>query len=693
MPTRSHRHRSLAWLLLALPCLGSGPCSTGSIRLGLPSAAGLLPVEIALAPGASAAATTVTLDGVDVTALFAAGPPGLLGAVPVPDPGTHTLQVVAPIPGLPLPSSRRLTFRSPGPAPALLEVSPPESSPAVARGAWLRFRFASPAHADALEGFGFGLECNGQRLARSAHPTADGALVLNPSPALPAGASCRVVWRDEAGDVAEHAFNVAADAGAAVAFYDRRDPLALAPFPDDFFTRADASQPSGLAIEPPVPPFDDAFQQEVFAALGTASTPADGWSRATPVVLAFSHPLDPSAIPANGLAAQDPLAPVSLVDVDPASPDFGKRIAYHLVLRTDDAPDGTDDHVAILYPGIDLRERGRYAVVVRRQAFASGTPGRGVEPSPFLGELLAPAGGTEDPELARARELAEPTLAVLASLPGVPIPAEDVALVVRISARTKPSPDDLRVVKELALASPPPALVLPNIAVNPCPNATHNCIRTLGTRALEVRGHIFLPDFRDGATSQISRDPISGLPIQTGTNDVRFVLTLPRAALDGPALPVMYQHGNPGSAPEVLSGNNEVLDDTGFAVVGFTDALNREFGQDIATQVLGIFFLLNSNGELPASWFQTTADQIFFLRAIQGMGSLDVLRKDAAGNPAVGPDGIPDIDPSRLLYKGISEGANNAQRFLPFAPELVAAEATVGGARLGETLKIGRAHV
>jgi hypothetical protein len=77
---------------------------------------------------------------------------------------------------------------------------------------------------------------------------------------------------------------------------------------------------------------------------------------------------------------------------------------------------------------------------------------------------------------------------------------------------------------------------------------------------------------------------------------------------------------------------------------------------------------------------------IFFLRAIQGMGGLDLLHAGPGGAPEIGPDGVPEIDPSTILYKGISEGANNAQRFLPFAPEILAAEATVGGARLGETL-------
>ena len=44
------------------------------------------------------------------------------------------------------------------------------------------------------------------------------------------------------------------------------------------------------------------------------------------------------------------------------------------------------------------------------------------------------------------------------------------------------------------------------------------------------------------------------------------MLTLPRRGARRPRAPVMYQHGNPGAATEVLAGNNEVLDDAGFAV-------------------------------------------------------------------------------------------------------------------------------
>jgi hypothetical protein len=149
----------------------------------------------------------------------------------------------------------------------------------------------------------------------------------------------------------------------------------------------------------------------------------------------------------------------------------------------------------------------------------------------------------------------------------------------------------------------------------------------------------------------------------------------------------MYQHGNPGGPIEVLGdGGNGYEDDAGFAIAGIQDTLNREIGQNVSTQVQVILFFAVSVQQLPDYWNQTGADMIGFLRAIQGMGSLDLMHRDANGQPALGPDGIPEIDTSRILYHGISEGGNNAQRFLPFAPEIIAATPTVGGARLAETL-------
>ena len=675
---------------LLLTLLGVGPCERRIIEIGLPTLAGALPVEIALPSGTNPADATVALDGIDVTASFSAGGPGLVGSVPVPPAGQHRISVARPLstlPGLSFPVTSGRIFVAPAAAPALISAQPLAGATNVPRTAWLRFRLATPIADDALAGFGFALECNGEGVARSVHARGDGSLILNPAPELPAGASCRVVWRGSDGAIAESRFAVAANAtgGDAIALYDRSDPLALAPFPDDYYVVADPGQPSGVSIEMPVPPFTESFQSQAFTSLVAQTTYSDGWSRMTHVVFAFSHPLDPSAVPANETASQDPFAPIALIDVDPDSPAFGDRLPYRILLRSDRAPDGSFDHTAMLFPSVDLREHGRYAVVVTKRAFAAGQPGRPVGSSAFFTAVKGAASDGEAAEVTQARDAVGPALETVAALADVPIPAEDIAVAVRLSIRTQPGVEDSVYFKERALSLPPPQLVLPSLA-NPCPNANNFCIRLVSTRALEIRGRVRLPEFRNPGLLVFQRDD-NGVPVQTGTNEVPFMMTLPVQSLDGPVPIVMYQHGNPGSPLEATRDSGTgYLDDAGYAVAGIQDTLNRQIGQDVALQVSVILFFAVQTQQLPDYWAQTGADMIGFLRAIQGMGSLDLLHKDALGRPALGPDGIPEIDPTRILYHGISEGGNNAQRFLPFAPELIAATPTVGGARLGETL-------
>ena len=688
MPSPSRR-----WIVpVAALLLGAGPCAPRAIEIHLPFApTQALPVTIHLPPTTDLATVTVKLDETDVTAGFASLGDGMLdGTVPLPSPGTHRLSVTreyAVVPGLPFPITTGTRFEVPAPAPALVSIEPSARSVAP-RTKWLRMRFASAVSQDALAGFGFAIACNGAEVARSAHALADGTVVLNPTPDLPAAASCRVVWRGADDHVADSSFSTAADAAgdAATVLYDRQDPLEIAPFPDDYWVVDDPARPSGHAIEMPVPPFPEAFQAQAFTALVGQTLAPDGWSRTQPIVLAFSHSLDPSAVPADEVASMQPSAAVQIVDVDPGSPEFGARIPYRMMRRTDLAPDGTPDHVALLFPTLDLREHGHYAVIVTKQAFAEGEIQRPFGASAYFAEVLSAPQSGDAVEVVRAREHIAPVLDTLAALADVPIPIEDVALAISLSIRTQPDVTDLTYIKEQTLAAAPPTLVLPSLS-DPCPNANNFCIRTRTTRALEIRGRVRLPDYRDPSLLTFARDEATGLPVQTRVNEVPFMMSLPFQALDGPVPIVMYQHGNPGSPIEVLSdGGNGYHDDAGFAVAGIQDTLNREIGQNVATQVQVILFFAVQVGQLPDYWNQTGADMIGFLRAIQGMGSLDLMHRGPDGLPALGPDGVPEIDTGRILYHGISEGGNNAERFLPFAPEIIAATPTVGGARLGETM-------
>lgn len=660
------------WLLLALalPLLG-GRCSQIEIVIGVPRLDGMLPVEVVLHAGQDPASAIVRLDGDDVTGAFTGSGATLRGAVPLPAPGVSLLTASAlsasPIAGIAYRIEERATLRSPAPAPALLRFEPTPVAGLLPPTAWLRLRFAGPLDAAVSEGLAFGIECDGLPVARRLHRATDATLILDPEPTLPSGASCRVAWRGASGAVQETRFSTAPQApGApAVVLHDREDPALVAPFPDDYFTRADASSHTGIRVSIPDPAYTGTLLQVYQGVLGPTNT-LDGFSRIPMILVPFSHAIDPSLIPTNAAESQDPYAALAIFDADPASPDYGERIPALVTLRTDTNRSHETDHCATIYPSIALRPRGRYVVVVTRRLFASGAPGSPLSPSSFfLRAAAAPTAGESVP-IARARASIASALAFLETVPAVPIARDDVALALSISVRSDDAiPDDLRAIKEDALAAAPPVL-------------TTTSVQSRADGGAILSGTVLLPSYLDPVHQGLARDPLTRRPVRTGADAVGFVLRLPPASAPSPAPIVMYQHGNPGSPAEIANDSlNGYLAHAGFAIGGIQDTINRKFG-DISTQVGATFFFILQTRAVPAWWTQTGSDMIHFLRALQGLGG-------TAWRPANAPQ-TPLLDPGRLFYHGISEGGNNALRFLPYAQELIAATPTVGGGRLAETM-------
>jgi hypothetical protein len=142
----------------------------------------------------------------------------------------------------------------------------------------------------------------------------------------------------------------------------------------------------------------------------------------------------------------------------------------------------------------------------------------------------------------------------------------------------------------------------------------------------------------------------------------------------------MYQHGNPGSAQnEVPGAARSFLGGAGFAVGGFTDVLNRTYAT-VLDQQFAIFGVVLVAGEPPDFYIQTYAEQVAFLYALRSLAALDLL-------PLGAPDGVPDLDPTSIVYEGISYGSVHGQAFLAYAPEILAGGLVVGAARLAELVE------
>jgi hypothetical protein len=155
----------------------------------------------------------------------------------------------------------------------------------------------------------------------------------------------------------------------------------------------------------------------------------------------------------------------------------------------------------------------------------------------------------------------------------------------------------------------------------------------------------------------------------------------------------MYQHGNPGSAPEeVVRHARESLAEAGFAVIGFTDVVNREVSpvgpgleERVQQQIVNILLRLMSTGAIPANFIQTVAEQMAFLRAIEEIGAIPDFEMGLSRN--TGPIRISGIDANQpISYLGISEGAHHGALLLPFAPQIRAAALVAPGRRFSEVL-------
>lgn len=553
--------------------------------------------------------------------------------------------------------------------PPIVTSDPPAEATDVPITAWFRFEFAAPVDPLDLDPALVSLACAtdgpgviSYRLGRTTavSPT---TFVFDPASVPDSfGKRCSL---DLPGQSIP--FTFAAAGAPATVHYDRGDTRDLSPLPDDAFYSADG----GGRVTIPVPDGPDDVQQIFSGLLRADGARLTGFSPLAYWTIELSDAVDPATVPLTPAASLDPLATMRLLDVTPGADTYGQRIPFRVEPRSDTSVGGVTTHTLLLFPSIPLTERRQYGLIVTRRVLVD--PSRPIAASAAMAPCLSPT-PPETVECGRIAATAGQLLAA-AAVQGPPIDRDDVALVLRATiGDTSHIADDQVAVREQMAAADPPAYAITNVVAG-----------TSGQVAAIVSGTWQAPDWREG--TNFRRDA-AGRPVQTGVRAVPFTLALPEAALRGPVPIVMYQHGNPGSSEaEVPSAARRSLAGQGFAVIGFTDILNRELSagisdpdQAIQAQVAPVLVSILDQGRVPDFWAETRAEQIAFLRFIDGLDTLDVL-------PLGAPDGVPDLAPERpRMYLGISEGANNGPGILPYAPEIRAAALVAGGARLSEVL-------
>ena len=550
------------------------------------------------------------------------------------------------------------------PSPTLLPpfvASTPAAGETVPASAWLVAQFAGEVAAGAEDRVW--LFCDELLLERSIHRLAPETLLINPSGSLPPDADCLLALVTETGP-ALVLFQTAPAGPPFEVTYDRRDPNRPLPFPDDYFLDEDPTTATGLRPNVVVPDHDVGVNG-LLGMMASVATDADGWSPIGSLVVELSAAPDPATLPLTQEASLDPLASAGLFDLTPGSASYGERVPFKLTVRSDAIGTQPTAHALVLFPAIRLEPLGRYGLVLTNRVLSQA--GEPLARSGFFAEVLGEGGSGSDPEVARARPLAEDVVGALEALDGLPIPRDDVALAVRITVRSIDDfPDDLLAMREDVYAAP-------------LSYAIESVTAQAGDVAAIVRGSFQVPDWLRGSPF-LHRDA-AGRPQVVGTLTLDFILALPRSAqTEGRAPLIMYQHGNPGSAENEVPGSAEAfLAEEGFAVGGFTDVLNRRWPV-VDDQNFFIFGVLLFTGDVADFYLQTYAEQMAFLRVLRSLDTLDVL-------PVGAPDGVPDLDPSAISYEGISYGSVHGQAFLAYAPEIRAGCLVAGASRLAELLE------
>jgi hypothetical protein len=307
-----------------------------------------------------------------------------------------------------------------------------------------------------------------------------------------------------------------------------------------------------------------------------------GFALNGPGYVAFDGPIDPTSLPADPAAFLEEDAPLQLIDVDPASPERGRRFPLRWqYLDTGDAFRPPHTLAVASEWGFPLRGGTSYALVVTRALLdASGQP---VAPSPLAGRVIAEDDRCEPAESA---SVVQSSLARLEPLRDLfsrrGLSGRDVAAATVFT--TEDATFDVAAMRAVIHDLPAPSVE---------GWRTFEDARTWYDRSFDwqpnravayyvLEGRFSLPYFLEGqipynaAGGAIHR--VDGLPAPVRQESVRFVLTVP--AVQPPAGGchplVQYAHGTGGDAYGFSVRTAGRLAGRGLAGIGLDQPLHGE---------------------------------------------------------------------------------------------------------------------
>lgn len=413
--------------------------------------------------------------------------------------------------------------------------------------------------------------------------------------------------------------------------------LGLIPFPSDLYRKADGT----LDLRGFPNPLPGGILSKVIQSL---EEEVKGFGTSATLFLAFESRVDVAALPRNAAASLEDDASLFLVDVDPASPERGRR--WPIVWRYDEPETQYLPSFALrvrLVEGIALRPLRQYALVATT-AIAKVAP-------EFAQTMAAtaPAG-----VLGQAWTVHAPLRTWL---------AENGIEAATASVFTTQDPvGEMFKARDFIHGLPPPEMLM---------------VRSLGEK--QQRFELFeglyrAPRFQEGTIPYqregegAIRFDADGNPIIQGYEDLRFSMSIPLGEPPPDGWPlVLYGHGTGGDYSSYVSGRvASILARSGLAVISIDQIHHgtRDNGAcdgqaDTCVQLLYFNFLVPKAGR--DNTRQAALDFVSLLRFAQ---TIDL--------PAeMSRQGFPvRFDPDRYMYMGHSQGGLNGPLFMAIEPEV-----------------------
>lgn len=378
----------------------------------------------------------------------------------------------------------------------------------------------------------------------------------------------------------------------------------------------------------------------------------DGFSPVAAGFARFSAPLDATTLPASPLEALSPTSSVQLIDIDPASPDHGKRQLINLSFRAEEGVYIRDNTLAYMPTvGFPLRPHTRYAFVVTDSIRTSD--GQPVAPSDDLKQVLGLVPTTRDATRA-AKEASADSLAEL-SAAGI-----DPKHIVQLALFTTNDPTEetfaARDVIEAEVA--PPTIHPDGLSLLASNAALDEYVGVYGPSPNFQEGKLPFAKYGDGGAFKME----AGRPTPYNSFDLRFSLTVPNQArcpmpVDGYPI-ILYAHGTGGDYRTYVSnGMARALAQKCMATMGVDQIFHGTRPGADAGNVEILFFNFQNVVAARHNTRQSALDEVQRAR---------LFTKSHVTIPASVSATAADIhfDASKLMFLGHSQGGLNGPLYL-----------------------------